>query len=760
MAPVPLQKETSLGDLADLPIWVAWRAEQDDRKMPFNPRTLKWAKADDPNTWAPRATAEAAAKKLLIKGFGPKPIGGLGIQLYGIGDGLALGGVDLDTCRTKQGDLTPWAQAVLALIPSYAEVSPSGTGVKVFFRYRAKDIRTFLTAVKADGEGRGKKWALPGSGNHPPSIELYLAGRYFTVTGEQVSATSALSIVSAKQMAELGTLAQKYLTNVKPEGPKDESRSALAFRYVLDLRRRDPDFTFDKMGERLEGAGNPLIVEWYNEKGTAHELRNLWKSTEAKAEELREGDKVRSSLGDFIEDFNERYMVVSEGGKALVYESQHDVVLNRKVYVPISFEDFKKLYMNRFIPTGGDDYKTYANAWLGHDKRRQYLGGILFDPTGKYAREDQLNLWRGFGFTPQPGSWALMREHIRKIVCCGNEEHFTFLMKTLARMVQHPGTQGEVAIVMQGKEGVGKGLVANTMIKLFGQHGFQIANAEHLIGRFNGHLQDCVVLFADEAFYAGDKKHTGILKQLITDNLLFVEDKHKRAFQAKNCIHLIMASNEDWVVPVSIEARRFFVLKVSEERMGDIPYFDAIASELESGGYAAMLYDLMNEDLTGFNHRAIPSTDGLIEQKKLSLGLTDQWWFDILMRGYVYESDTSNYSTFHQWYLGIPTDLIWASYSNFLKNRKGRGYNREGLGAYLKELGILRGRRLRGVVVGETKDTLKVSDRAWIYEVGRLEVAQRTFCEKRNISIEWDGTEADDPEPCDVPHKVDTGAKY
>ena len=37
-----------------------------------------------------------------------------------------------------------------------------------------------------------------------------------------------------------------------------------------------------------------------------------------------------------------------------------------------------------------------------------------------------------------------------------------------------------------------------------GQHALKISNAKHLVGNFNSHLRDCVFLFADEAFFAGD----------------------------------------------------------------------------------------------------------------------------------------------------------------------------------------------------------------------------------------------------------------
>jgi len=53
----------------------------------------------------------------------------------------------------------------------------------------------------------------------------------------------------------------------------------------------------------------------------------------------------------------------------------------------------------------------------------------------------------------------------------------------------------------------------------------QIVDATHFVDRFNAHLRDCIVLFADEAFFAGDKQNEGVLKVLITEPYLAIEGK-------------------------------------------------------------------------------------------------------------------------------------------------------------------------------------------------------------------------------------------
>ena len=163
----------SLTSLPGLPRWVAWQTEdrkpgKPSTKVPYNPHTDRPAKADDARTWGNRDAAERRAA-LLPKPYG---LGGVGIELGDLGDGLSLGGIDLDSCRSDDGALAPWAVDVVERCSSYTEVSPSQTGCKVFFLYRTADLVALRSAM---GTQHSKVWQRAHShdGAHPPAIELH-----------------------------------------------------------------------------------------------------------------------------------------------------------------------------------------------------------------------------------------------------------------------------------------------------------------------------------------------------------------------------------------------------------------------------------------------------------------------------------------------------------------------------------------------------------------------------------------------------------
>ena len=289
---------------------MAWQLEDRNgkpTKVPYDPVKVRKARADDPATWGIRTQAEAFARKLRK----PYGTGGIGLEL-GDHDGHSVAGIDLDTCRTEAGDLAPWAKEVLARFPTYAEVSPSGTGIKLFFTYDPADA---VAIRKAMGTETGRKWTIPGGGEHAPGIEFYISGRFFAVTGQRyadapdelrpVTLADLLWLIreAGPAVAEAG---DKPARKAAPAGAVkasggDGSRSAMAFKIACQVKRTGGDFP--ALLEALDE--NPDTAAWKAEKGQAsggRELRRCWE----KAEQAVEQDVLLTEHGVAVA-FTARY---------------------------------------------------------------------------------------------------------------------------------------------------------------------------------------------------------------------------------------------------------------------------------------------------------------------------------------------------------------------------------------------------------------------------------------------------------------------
>jgi hypothetical protein len=334
---------------------------------------------------------------------------------------------------------------------------------------------------------------------------------------------------------------------------------------------------------------------------------------------------------------NDEWCVVVDGGKtrALRFVPQQQtkdgrVVHRRQAAEFLSFGDFHNFYKNQYVRVGNKkgvvEDKPVGQWWTSHRQRRQYKG-LVFRPDldANEVVDGRLNLWRGWGVQPAIGNWSLMRQHIREVLANGNDEHDRYIMNWIAWAVQHPDEPAEAALVLLGGKGSGKGTLGNSLCRLFGQHASHISSASHLTGRFNQHLRDCCLLFADEAYWPGDKAAEGNLKRMITEPTLAIEPKFKDLITVPNMLHVLMASNEKWVVPASEHERRYAVFKGSDHRLQDRSWFGPLYEQLQNGGYAAMLYDLLRHPLGDWHPRDVPMTDALREQQTRSMDPLDVW---------------------------------------------------------------------------------------------------------------------------------------
>jgi hypothetical protein len=327
----------------------------------------------------------------------------------------------------------------------------------------------------------------------------------------------------------------------------------------------------------------------------------------------------------YVTRLNRRHAVVRLGAKTVILDEQPG---EPAVFMPAS--DMHLWYANDRI-TIGNETVPISVAWLQSPRRRQYER-VVFDPRD--TNEAHYNFWQDFAVQPDASrSCEKFLAHIRDNVCSGNVAYYNYVIGWLAHMVQRPWEKPGVAIALRGDEGVGKGFFANVVGRLCPHHFLAISQAAHLTGRFNAHLQQCLLAFIDEAFWAGDKSGAGALKHLVTDEILTIEPKHVNPFSVRNLSRLIIASNEKWVVPAGLKARRWFIIDVSAKRANDRAYFTEISAELNNGGLQAFMHLLQTFDLSTVDVFTAPKTEALLDQKEESMPPHEQWWFQCLQEG-------------------------------------------------------------------------------------------------------------------------------
>jgi hypothetical protein len=204
----PSKPATHNADLANLPAalcsrtqekrWVvwSWRWQKDRWDKPplqaHNP--TRFAKSDDPATWAGYADA------LAVVGAGQAD--GIGYMLAG----SDLGAVDLDHCRDPNtGTIDAWAQTELDAANSYVEITASGTGLRILGIGSGAELQ--------------RKFRVPSAANGA-AIEVYRrTNRYITVTGAEISGGAELINIDAA----LDNVVARYETPIDAKAGADIS---------------------------------------------------------------------------------------------------------------------------------------------------------------------------------------------------------------------------------------------------------------------------------------------------------------------------------------------------------------------------------------------------------------------------------------------------------------------------------------------------------------------------------------------------------
>lgn len=155
--------------LRELDQWVCWKQKLHENKdgskrwtkVPDSPVTGGLASSTDSDTWGTFRDTIGYYNR-------DGDAVGVGVVISATEDDLI--GIDIDDCRDPEsGELDDSVEDILSDVDTYAEVSPSGTGIRIFVYGNSE----YPDECEAD---------LPGEAH----IEMYVTGRYLTVTGHQL----------------------------------------------------------------------------------------------------------------------------------------------------------------------------------------------------------------------------------------------------------------------------------------------------------------------------------------------------------------------------------------------------------------------------------------------------------------------------------------------------------------------------------------------------------------------------------------------
>lgn len=231
--------------LRDRDQWVLWRAEEVDgrrTKVPYQALAPdRRASSTDAKTWASYREARALYSAGAADGIG---------FVFSSGDPYV--GIDIDACVLR-GLVSPLASELIGRAGSYAEVSPSGTGIHIIVRGNLPQ------AVKTR------------------EIEMYSAGRYFTCTG--ALAGNCRGITDASEL--LAELVERYGSRIRPAELRAVKRVEVSQDRIRGLLRGPLRDVWDRQDARLLHADGTPDLSRHDARLAVGALSAGWSEGEA-----------------------------------------------------------------------------------------------------------------------------------------------------------------------------------------------------------------------------------------------------------------------------------------------------------------------------------------------------------------------------------------------------------------------------------------------------------------------------------------------
>lgn len=348
-----------------------------------------------------------------------------------------------------------------------------------------------------------------------------------------------------------------------------------------------------------------------------------------------------SATVNLLQEYNDKYAVTMLRGKFRIAKT--DVPPGE---VPVFYQ--KEDFLNRMQADYSDvvNEKTgkavpKSSLWLTNPRRRTYDAADFM--PGVEEAHNVLNLWTGWAAPPLPpvrGKKAIDEgceawlELLRDVICGGDADLSRWLEHWFANILREPADKSMTAVVIIGQEGAGKSLLLDYFGKILGQSYVIVKSDRHLVGNFNSHMGGALLLHSEEALYGGDKKHAGIIRDLITGTSHLLELKGVDPVKVRNYIRLVLTSNEIYAAPAKPGDRRYTVINM-DKRMISSDLIERVLKERDNDGPSALHRYLISMDYDRRLPRVNCKNDSLLTLKSYNMNATETWWYDTLSSGQI-----------------------------------------------------------------------------------------------------------------------------
>jgi len=346
------------------------------------------------------------------------------------------------------------------------------------------------------------------------------------------------------------------------------------------------------------------------------------------------------------------------------FEIQHFKIINKSLFIKL-FEDNTVSYMTKNELSVSYEHIWYADVnidkngncittnkkfiydWFQDCDIKKYEDVGIF-PHPLKCPNNIFNLWNDFAgeklieeYEETPEQLQTILNHI--LILCNNEQHIAdYFIKWIAQMLQFPAVKS-ICPTFISNEGAGKGTLLHILRRLMGHKKVLETTkpSRDVWGNFNGVMKNSFLVNLNELTAKETTESEGVIKGLITDNALQINEKGVNQYEVKSYHRFIITTNKEEPIKTHFGDRRNFIIRCSDQLCGKKEYFDDLYKLINDDDVMATLYNYLIKlpNMEMFNLLDIPLTQYQNDLNELSIDPIILYITDFTEKNFYYKND-------------------------------------------------------------------------------------------------------------------------
>jgi hypothetical protein len=237
-------------------------------------------------------------------------------------------------------------------------------------------------------------------------------------------------------------------------------------------------------------------------------------------------------------------------------------------------------------------------------------------PVVDYDGAPAFNIWRPSAMTPKAGDHQWFLEHIAYMFPDRLSQRH--VLDYMAQLIQFPEIKIHFALLIQSRQGVGKGSLAMILRRIIGARNCVEPSNDEVIKQWTGWQEGAQLAIINELMAGGSPAVLNRLKSPITEDSLRVEKKFGNSFSIPNHMNFFAMTNHKDALPIPADDRRWLILFSKATARGE-DYYDGFFQNLHDDSKVAAVMQFLLDRFITFNPKGkAPQTEAKFEMEERS----------------------------------------------------------------------------------------------------------------------------------------------